>query len=211
MPKIRTFSPDEKLVAERREQIAKCAAHLFVKKGFDRTGIREIAKACNMTIGNLYHYIGKKEDIIFLALKYGLSQNYAFVEKVSNNLDKLNPVDALTRAIDHYFRHIDNTKEFTTFLYRELKSFRPIIRLLVLESEASIVGAFEKVFIKGCEEGEFVVNDVRLIANNIVTLGEMWAVKQWIFKKQYTIDEYIKLQTEQILRQLCAKSVCLQA
>ena len=37
----------------------------------------------------------------------------------------------------------------------------------------------------------------------ITTMAEMWAVKRFIYKKRYTMDEYIKLNTEMILRQIC--------
>lgn len=57
---IRTHSGDEKLVASRREEIARKAARVLVRKGYDRTNMREIAKACNMASGTIYHYVGSR-------------------------------------------------------------------------------------------------------------------------------------------------------
>ena len=37
----------------------------------------------------------------------------------------------------------------------------------------------------------------------ITTMAEMWAVKRFVYKKRYALDEYIKLNTEMILRQIC--------
>jgi TetR/AcrR family transcriptional regulator, cholesterol catabolism regulator len=203
MPKIRTYSPDEKLVAERREQIVRSAVQIINKKGFGGTGIREIAEACNMTIGNLYHYIGKKEDIIFLALEFGLSRNDAFVAETGSDLETCSPREALKKAIIRYIKHIDNTREFTNLVYKELRSFKSANRRAVLESELAIMTAFENILKKGCREGVFDVGDVRLAASSIVSLAEMWAVKQWQFKGQYTLDQYIKVNTEGILKQVC--------
>lgn len=207
MPKIRTYSPDDKLVAERREQIVRSTVRLIAKKGFNSTGIREIARACNMTIGNLYHYIGKKEDIIFLILEYGLSLNRLFVENTKGDLEKLGAVEALPRAIERYIRHVDNTAEFTDMLYKELRSFKHCNRKAVMESEMAIIGAFEDILKMGCGKGVFEVPDTRLAAGNIVSLAEMWSVKRWQFRGHYTVDEYIKINTELILKQVAAAGV----
>jgi AcrR family transcriptional regulator len=202
MPKIRTYSPDDRLVAERREQIVRSAVRLMAKKGFNSTGVREIARACNMTIGNLYHYIGKKEDIIFLILEYGLELNRLFVEHTTEDMEKYGALEAFIRAIGRYIRHVDSTAEFTDMLYKELRSFKPCNRKAVMESEMAIIGAFENILRRGCEDGVFEVADIRLAAGNIVSLAEMWSVKRWQFRGRYSVDEYIRLNTEMILKQV---------
>lgn len=204
MQKVRTYSTDEKLVAERREQIVRNAVRLVVKKGYGSTGIREIAEACDMTIGNLYHYIGRKEDIIYLAQDFGLSLNNAFVAQTREDLENYSPQEALVRAIDRYIRHINNTNEFTNLVYKELRSFSSASRKEVLESEIAIMSAFEDILKKGCREGCFQISDTRMAAGGIVTMAEMWAIKQWQFKGRYTLDEYISTNTEMVLKQVGA-------
>lgn len=204
MQKIRTYSTDEKLVAERREQIVRNAVQIINRKGFGSTGIREIASACNMTIGNLYHYIGKKEDIISLAQSFGLSLNNKFVEDTAHDLENYPPLEALTRAIDRYIRHIDNTMEFTNLVYKELRSFKSANRRAVLESELAIMSTFEGILRKGCDEELFSVSDTRIAASGIVSMAEMWAIKQWQFKGHCTLEHYIRFNTEQILKQVSA-------
>jgi len=206
MQKIRTFSPDEKLVEERRGQIISSAVQLFAKNGFTRTGIRDIAKACNMTIGNLYHYIGKKDDIMSMALAAGHETNLDFAERTNHSLDSMGPVDALTATISGYFHMVDDTKDYTNFVYKELRSLGHSSRQSVLEGQLAVMAAFENILRTGCLDGTFTVTDEKLTANCIVTLGEIWAVKQWLFKGRYTIDEYIKINTAQIMRQVLVES-----
>lgn len=55
---IRTYCGDEALVNVRRMQIIQGAIKVFVEKGYSRTNMRELAKACNMSIRSLYHYVG---------------------------------------------------------------------------------------------------------------------------------------------------------
>ncbi len=47
-----------------RDEIVKQARKLFFTKGFKNTGIREIAKASNVTSGALYRHFKNKEDIL---------------------------------------------------------------------------------------------------------------------------------------------------
>ncbi|MCX6004530.1 MAG: TetR/AcrR family transcriptional regulator, partial [Chloroflexi bacterium] len=44
------------------QQISRAAADLFFEKGFWQTTTREIAEACNISVGTLYYYIKSKYD-----------------------------------------------------------------------------------------------------------------------------------------------------
>ena len=57
---------DKDLINVRRQELVNAAVELFVKKGFHKTTVREIAKEFGMSMGALYDYIRTKEDILFL-------------------------------------------------------------------------------------------------------------------------------------------------
>ena len=200
---VRTFSSNGELVAERREQIAKAAQQLLLKRGMQKTGIREIARASNMTIGNLYHYIGKREDIIFLALNYGIAQYRNVLKEINDRCDTMAPVEALAWAMDRYYRYQHEERVGTAFTFREMSSFDPALYETLVETEAATNDVFESILKRGCKEGIFTMTSTILAANTITTMAEMWAVKRFVYKKRYTLDEYIKLNTEMILRQIC--------
>jgi len=202
-PTVRTFSSNGELVAERREQIARAAQQLLLKRGMQKTGIREIARASNMTIGNLYHYIGKREDIIFLALNYGIAQYRNVLKEINEHCAGMTPADALAWAIDRYYRYQHEERVGTAFIFREMSSFDPALYETLVETEAATNEVFERILKRGCKEGIFTMSSTILVANAITTMAEMWAVKRFIYKKRYTLDEYIKLNTEMILRQIC--------
>ena len=73
---IRTYSSTPTLVEKRRTEIAENALKLFIRKGYLKTTTREIAQACGMSTGALYHYIGTKEDILSLLNK----NTFSFLE-----------------------------------------------------------------------------------------------------------------------------------
>ncbi len=199
---IKANSSNEKLVQERRDQIFRNAIRLFNKKGFDGTSMRDIARACRMTSANIYNYISGKEDIIRLILEAGHEQSYRFIAEAEEGLVKLAAVEALKNAVALFFRHIDNNRQGVTFLYRGMASFKEDIRSSVLKVEADETEVFEKIINRGSLEGDFAVDDARLLADNIILLGQMWAVKHGLFEKRYTIEGYINLQTGNITAQL---------
>jgi hypothetical protein len=42
-------------------------------------------------------------------------------------------------------------------------------------------------------------NAVEMAAHNITVLGHMWTFRRWFFARKYSINEYIRLQTDFIL------------
>lgn len=49
---------------DKRRQIRDAAALLFAQKGYDRTSIGDIARACAMSKPLVYHYVASKEDLL---------------------------------------------------------------------------------------------------------------------------------------------------
>ena len=198
MSSIRTYSRDKELVNLRREQIARAAALLFVKKGYDKASIREIAKGCRMSIGTLYHYVGSKDDILSLVVEFIMTLEALFGEYVSS-YKTLPPTEALQKAIENYYRGIDDIQDMVLLAYQESKNLQQKVRERTFEQEISIIKVFEEILSRGCETGEFKVNDITLVANNIVIIGDTWAFRRWLLAKRYTLEEYIRKQTNIII------------
>ena len=197
---VRTFSPNNGLVEERRRQIIQAAFRLIAAKGIQKTSIREIAAASEMTVGNLYHYIGTREDIIHLAINHGLDQVRKLIREIDDLCDTLEPREALIAAVGRYIRYHHANWEGTVFLYKEMGSFSPSLRLPVIEVNSHMHDAFIRIIKKGCKSGVFKAADTDMVASTIVSMGDMWALKRWQFKKNYSLEKYIDSFTEMILR-----------
>jgi hypothetical protein len=57
---------------ERRVEILRAAAACFHRRGYHGASVEEIAKALQMTKGNLYYYFKDKEEILFFCHDYSL-------------------------------------------------------------------------------------------------------------------------------------------
>ncbi len=71
-----------------RQHILDEAAHLFAAKGFPRTTIVELAKACQCSKALLYHYFTSKEDILYALLKTHLQNLRAVAEEALSTSDE---------------------------------------------------------------------------------------------------------------------------
>ncbi|MRX71103.1 TetR family transcriptional regulator [Bacillus lacus] len=191
---------DERLIQMRRDQMVKGAVSLFKQKGFHRTTTREIAKAAGFSIGTLYEYIRQKEDVLYLVC----DTIYDGVrERLERELDmKQGSVECLRRAIADYFRVVDEMQDEVLVMYQEAKSLSKDALPYVLQKEIEMVGMFEKVILNCVRAGELLLHEreQKMLAHNIFVQGQMWAFRRWALQNVYSLDEYIELQTELILR-----------
>jgi AcrR family transcriptional regulator len=59
-------------IATRYTQILTVAAQLFARRGFHQASTREIAGAVGLSLAGLYHYVGGKDELLFLVLDHAL-------------------------------------------------------------------------------------------------------------------------------------------
>jgi AcrR family transcriptional regulator len=198
--KIRTFSSDQALVKERRNHIVRCSTKVFTKKGYDRTNMRELAKACNMSAGALYHYFGSKEEILYSIISSATSQQAGSMEGWAKELATARPMVALTEVLRKFYEWHNNNQDITLFGYQEAKNLPDNARQSIFDSEARILSVFENLLMRGVEEGEFHIDDPKLVAHNIIVLGHAWAIRRWHLRKHWTFKKYVKKETDVILR-----------
>ena len=87
---------------KKREQILLEIAGLFFKRGYDKTSIRDISKALNLSKPGIYHHFTSKQEILFDII-------YGFMEKTNQylmeNMDHIqSPQDKLLFIIQSHIR-----------------------------------------------------------------------------------------------------------
>src|SRR6266446_6710825 len=81
-PKSATPKFDQKL-----EFILRTASHIFAKKGYHPTTMRDISRATNVSLSGLYHYCESKEELLFLI------QDNCFGRVLERSEERLQEVD----------------------------------------------------------------------------------------------------------------------
>jgi AcrR family transcriptional regulator len=68
-------------IETRYSDILKAAGEAFGRRGFHPASIREIARAAGLSLAGLYHYVGGKEEILFLVLDRALDTLHAGLDR----------------------------------------------------------------------------------------------------------------------------------
>ncbi len=132
MPRIRV----EAQYAANQQHILDEAARLFAAKGFPRTTIVELAKACQCSKALLYHYFASKEDILHGLLKTHLQNLQVMVQQALAVSDE--PVEqfyALMRAsiaiyVDSRERHVVLVNDTSSLPVKQREDIRQMQRAL---------------------------------------------------------------------------------
>ncbi|MFJ8263111.1 TetR/AcrR family transcriptional regulator [Rummeliibacillus sp. NPDC094406] len=171
------------------------AVRLFKEKGFHRTTTREIAKEAGFSIGTLYEYIRTKEDILYLVC------NNIYLE-VRKRLEPIQQheatVEGLISAINQYYLLVDDMQDEMLVMYQESKSLPKDALEYVLSKEIEMVGLFENLLAGCVKSGELEMpkKEIKLLAHQIVLQGQAWSFRRWAWRKDFKIEDYIKMQTK---------------
>ncbi len=193
---------NQRLVEQRRRQIVQGAVDLFVRKGFHKTTTREIARACGLSIGTMYEYIQSKEDVLYLVCDYIHSELESAADRghPRRGLRPGEPEEGDRPAVPGHGGDV-----------RLRPSDLPGDQIaseeddeICLKKEEEITGHFERILEKGIRDGTLSLSpsSVKLMAHNIMVMGQMWTFRRWVLARHYTLEEYTRLQTALLLRDL---------
>ena len=197
--KIRTYIASEELADKRRRHIAGCAIRVFYKNGYHKTSMRELASACGMTIGAIYSYIGSKDDILHLILQE-LVDEQNIMEPLYKDLKGKSYSEKLKVCFAKYLQVLDSMQDLQLFLVREIINFSSEDRAILLAANEYTLGFFENLLLNGSKDGEFRIDNPRLVALTIYALSQSWVRERWALRKLFTLEEYARQQSEFILQ-----------
>jgi TetR/AcrR family transcriptional regulator, cholesterol catabolism regulator len=192
--KIPSLVKDQKLIEKRRKQIIEAAVSCYKEKGFHKTTTREIAEKAGFSIGTLYEYIRKKEDVLYLVCD-------AIYEEVQRRVEEAtgfhtDAVGQLKRALFSYFLVMDSMQDEVVMMYQEVKSLSKESLPYVLKKELEMEEMFEELLMRCAAEKRLSLleKEIPCAANNLVISGQMWAFRRWTLQGKYDIHTYAELQ-----------------
>ena len=68
-------------IEARYQQILTAAAQSFARRGYHQASTREIARAAGLSLAGLYHYVGGKDELLFLVLARALDTLLAMLDE----------------------------------------------------------------------------------------------------------------------------------
>lgn len=190
-------NPD--LIRKKHLQIARKASKLFLNKGYSGTSIREISNAAGITMGNLYDYITKKDDVLCLVfdVNYRLYTEYMEQSGVHVITD---PLDQLQTAIRKFLEYAHQNADMYLLMYRESKHLPKQFLKYVLAKETELIKFFEGILRRGIKQNVFHVDDPLLTASMIVYQFSFIPLRSWTLKKKRTSQKIIDLEVKYIMK-----------
>ena len=199
--KIPTTIKDQDLLAQRRSEIVDVATRLFLERGFHKTSIRDIARACPFNLASLYMYVSSKEDILFLVAQQLIDEKAKAMAAVEILPD--DPAGSFRTALKSYCRIVHRYRPHIRLLYRELDVLSPPRREIVMASLSTVTDVFEQIIRSGIARGIFGSVDPKLAALNALFLCHLWSLHARALRNiTQNIDEFFDMQSNMMLKGL---------
>jgi AcrR family transcriptional regulator len=169
------------LVENRHQQIVDGACKIFFEKGYHPTTIRDIAKACGMSMGQLYHYIRSKDDVLYLIHKHMHKVWYDYLKR--SNLEQIDdPIQKFTAALNQILQFQIENKKLIQFVYSESKYLDKKHFKVVLEMDYKNVIGFWRGLLEEVNKTKSVKGDLDILASLIAFTLVFLPLRGWTLK-----------------------------
>ena len=179
-------------IGAKHKQIIDGACKVFFKKGFHPATIRELSESAGMTMGQMYHYISSKDDILLLMHKHVQESWYNYIK--TSMCDEIEePKHKLKNAIKLTLDYMNENKELIQFIYTESKYLNSNYLKTVLDVDNKIVVQFWRnllIDIFGEDSSDCYID---LAGNLIAYIMTFYAMRGWNLKgiKKSKMDDFI--------------------
>ena len=163
----------ERLQARRREILA-AASVLFRSHGFHSTGMRDIAAAAEMTVGNLYYYFENKQDLLAFCQEDAVRRLLEIAEHIMQV--RLDAASSLWNLIVGHIRCL-NEGVPGSIAHLEVEELEAPARRRIVRLRDQYERILRSIVQRGCREGVFSETDAALAVHAI--LGAANGTVQW--------------------------------
>ncbi len=163
---------------------------LTSKIGFHEMSLRHLSTNSKISMGGLYSYLTKKEDIATMVLDI---VELVSQENNNNAMAETNEFISLEMAIKHHLYSSTLLQPWFFFLYFETRSLSMENQAKSKQIEIDTINTFETIIQSGVDKGIFDVNSPYFVAQTILSVLQDWYLKPWKNKqKNMDLEQYSK-------------------
>ena len=178
---ISSAAKNARLTEIRHQRIVDGACRLFFEKGYHPTTMREIAQACGMSMGQLYHYISSKDDVLYLVHKHMQNIWYEYL-KNSDYEEAKEPVQKLLRALRQTLKFMSENRRLIQFIYSESKYLdRKHLRAVLQMDKKNVIGFWHKM-LREVNQKKPIKGDLNFLASLITYLLVFLSLRGWTLR-----------------------------
>ena len=130
-----------------REEILVAAIQLFSAAGYAGVSMRDIARACHLNVGSLYHHFSDKQHLHLAAMQQAFAGRSTLLLEVLEGSEP--PPQRLTRLIDVLCHLLSEDQTFSRLIQRELLDADEV-RLKLLAEQ--VFGRFSTALNNLCQQ-----------------------------------------------------------
>jgi len=164
------------------------ARRLFWQKGYNATGMRDIAKAYGCRPANIYNFFANKEDILFQVLREEMEKIVDPIRHLEDD-SKTPPLEQLREIIHVHLKITLSYRRSAGLLFdATLDKLSPPRRKIIVEYRDLYDRILRKVVERGIDAGYFNPIDVKLVGfmiASMITRSRVWFHP----KKGASVDE----------------------
>jgi AcrR family transcriptional regulator len=200
---IQAGSTDRELTEMKQRLIVEGASKVLFEKGYGRTSIRDIANACGMSMGQLYHYISSKDDILYLMHRH--SQEMWHQHLAEAGFEQItDPVARLKHGLRITVKHLYENRELYRFIFTESKYLdRAHLREVLKIDDQNVVG-FYRHLLSLIPDSRLQGREQELAANLVSFICMFLPLRAWNLdlSEPARFDEAVEFLVEFIFRGL---------
>jgi len=198
---VETRIKNPKLVRKKHLLIAAKSTKLFIKKGFSATSMRDISRVTKITLGNLYSYIKKKEDVLCLVFDLYHKSWIKVLEK-NGIYDIEDPCEQIRMAVRALMEFGEPYQDEIKLMNLESRFLPKKFLKIAIENERQLICEFETMIRRGVDRGVFRVEDPFYAANMIVFQMSVNPLRGWNLRNRYSYEDLVRLTENYILNAL---------
>ncbi|CAN5863274.1 hypothetical protein BH11MYX2_BH11MYX2_03910 [soil metagenome] len=109
--------------ADRRRLLEDTALRLFREKGFNGVGLRDLAKAAGVSLGNVYNHFESKDALFAMLVEQQYAEFAAATEPLAQFLATCKLPDDLEKFGDVMRQMVDRHRDYLTLVYVDIAEF----------------------------------------------------------------------------------------
>jgi AcrR family transcriptional regulator len=164
------------LLEQRRQELVRNAAAVFVEQRFDKTSVGDIAERCGWSIGSLYRYVSSKEDILVLVCDE-IFRNLS-IETLGEGAED-DPAARFASAFGGYLDNVYRNRREVLLMYREYTQLPREAQDYFRALESQLYDRLARIVSDGVKAGAFTCDAPRLFAIDCVMRAHTLALKEW--------------------------------
>ncbi len=171
------ISPARRRTKERRRQLVALSSQGIFEQGYEKFSVNDLAAAAGLSVGGIYRYISTKSDLLVMACEDIYGGLHEALEQLVR--DTTGSEQQLRAAFAVYLAACESAKNQVLLLYREYRHLPLEAQHRYKDRESRIAELFSRIIEEGQRVNEFGQADAKIVANDMVLLGHLPALKGW--------------------------------